>query len=84
MKERNRWRHCADMLFLKAEAKNEETRKFLEDIMQESPQRNIFKEIKDNGVVFIKERLPDGSVKVLDVTTIGKLCEQLAKEIRGE
>jgi hypothetical protein len=84
MKERNRWRQCPNILFLKAEAKNEETRKFLEEIMQESPKRNIFREIKDNGVVFIKERLPDGSVKVLDVTTIGKLCEQLAKEIREQ
>jgi hypothetical protein len=73
-----------NMLFLTVEAKDEKTKKFLEDIMQESPKRNIFKEIKDNGVVFIKERLPDGSVKVLDVTTVGRLCEQLAKEIREQ
>lgn len=70
-------------LFLNIKAKDEKTQKFLEDIMQR-PETEVFKDIKEDGTVFVKERLPDGSVRILDVTTIQKLCDKMAREIREQ
>jgi len=70
-------------LFLNIKAKDEKTQKFLEDIMQR-PETEVFKDIKEDGTVFVKERLPDGSIRILDVTTIQKLCDKMAREIREQ
>ena len=68
-----RFNESRNFLFV-AEAKNEETKKFLEDLAKK-PKRHL--EIKDNGVVFVYE---DGAIA--DITTIGEICEKLSKEIR--
>lgn len=75
--------HSGTPLFLAVTAKNEETKSFLESILKEE-KRNIFKEIKDDGTVFVKERLPDGSVKILDITSVFAECTRLVREMRGE
>ena len=60
-----------------AEIKKEEDKQFLEDLL--SPRHEEKYDIKDDGVVFIYK---DG--KILDITTIGELCEKKAKEIRED
>jgi len=67
-----RFEESRNFLFV-AEAKNEETKKFLEDLSKK-PKRHL--EIKDNGVVFVYE---DGAIT--DITTVGKICEKLSREI---
>jgi len=58
-----------------AEIKNEEDRKFLENLL--SPSHEEKYDVKEDGNVFVyKDR------KIMDITTIGELCEKKAKEIR--
>lgn len=64
-------------LFLNVEVKGEDTKKFLDSLFVPRKQKM---DIKDNGVVFI--RSPEGTI--VEVTTIEKLCDKLAKEIRGQ
>jgi len=57
------------------EIKDEKDKEFLEDLL--SPTHEEKYDLKEDGLVFVyKER------KIVDVTTIGELCEKKAKEIR--
>jgi len=58
-----------------AEIKSEEDRKFLENLL--SPSHEEKYDVKEDGNVFVYK---DG--KIMDITTIGGLCEKKAKEIR--
>ncbi|RLI11568.1 hypothetical protein DRO35_04810 [Candidatus Bathyarchaeota archaeon] len=57
-----------------AEAKSEETKKFLEDLAKESKRRLV---IKDNGVVFVYNH----NNEIVRITTIGEICKEMASEI---
>jgi len=61
-----------------AEAKNQETKDFIKKVLS-APKVQRKLDIKENGVVFVRE-----NGKITAVTTIGEICEKLSKEIRKE
>lgn len=66
-------------------AKDKETRKFLEDIMQEPVTEEKHDEWKEliEGVVFTKTRI-NGIVKILKVEDFREHCERLIKEMKDK
>jgi len=60
------------------ETKDEETKKYLQEIYAK-PEVERKLDIKEDGTVFIRE-----NGKITGVTTIGEICEKLAKEIRKD
>jgi len=56
------------------QAKNEETKKFLEELKDKEERRLV---IKDSGVVFVYSR----GNEIMEITTIEQLCSKMAKEI---